>query len=319
MRALVYDGQPGAYRLAVDYEEPTPGPGEVRIRTVLAGICGTDLEIGQGYADFQGVLGHEFVGVVDRSEDPGLVGQRVVGEVNTFCGACDTCRKGLVTHCEHRTSVGIRGRDGVFADFFCLPARNLHLVPEGMPDTVAVFTEPLAAACEILEQVHIGSRDRVIVLGDGKLGQLTAQVLALTGCDLTVIGRHDHKLALLAERGIATQTGDQGFAGKADLVVECTGQTGGFRTARELVRPRGTLVLKSTYHGPVQVDLSSLVVDEIQVVGSRCGPFSTALRLLAQGQVEVTYLIEAEYPLDEAEAALEHAQRKGTLKVLVRP
>ena len=322
MIALVFDRQPSAFkqlRLAEDYADPRPLPGEVRIRTSLAGICNTDLEIVQGYAGFEGVLGHEFVGVVDMAEDPALVGRRVVGEINVSCGVCPTCRAGRPTHCPERTALGIRGRDGVLAEYFCLPARNLHLVPDAMPDQMAVFTEPLAAACEILKQVHIRPTDRVVVVGDGKLGLLIAQVLALTGCALTVLGRHGAKLAILSRRGIPTQLGDDGPAAGADLVVECTGRAEGFEVARRLVRPRGTLVLKSTYHGLVQIDLSRLVVDEIQIVGSRCGPFPAALRLLAQGLIDVISLIEAEFPLSDALAALEHAGRRGALKVLVRP
>ncbi len=315
MKALVYDGQ---LRLVDDYAKPTPPPGEVRIRTALAGICNTDLEIVRGYAEFHGVLGHEFVGVVDEAEDPALVGQRVVGEINVNCGVCDTCRAGRPIHCPTRTALGIRGRDGTMAEYFCLPARNLHLVPEEIPDAEAVFTEPLAAACEVVERVHIQPADRVAVLGDGKLGLLVAQVLALTGCDLTAVGRHEDKLAILAGQGIPTQIGDEGLADRADLVVECTGQAEGFAVAQRLVRPRGTIVLKSTYHGLVQADLSHLVVAEVRVVGSRCGPFPPALRLLAQRLVDVTSLIEAEYPLDEASAAFEHARHKGALKVLVR-
>lgn len=322
MKAVVLLGRPdgrGQLRLVHDYALPQPPQGEVLIRTILAGICNTDLEIVQGYAGFQGVLGHEFVGLVEQAEDPALVGQRIVGEINTPCGVCPTCRAGRPTHCPERTALGIRGRDGVLAESFCLPAHNLHLVPEGIPDETAVFTEPLAAACEILQQVHVRPTDRVVVLGDGKLGLLVAQVLALTGCDLKVVGRHREKLAILAKRAIATQLGDEEPVGSADLVVECTGRVAGFQSARRMLRPRGTLVLKSTYHGLVQADLSGVVVDEVQIVGSRCGPFPAALRLLAKGLVNVTSLIEAEYPLDKALAAFEHAGRRGTLKVLVRP
>lgn len=321
MRAVVFDGQ---LRLATDYADPQAPPGEVRVRTTLAGICNTDLEVIGGYAGFQGVLGHEFVGVVDQAQDPDLLGKRVVGEINAACGVCDTCRAGRLTHCSHRTALGIRGRDGVLAEYFCLPARNLHLVPEEIPDRVAVFTEPLAAACQILDQVHVRPSDRVVVLGDGKLGLLVAQVLALTGCNLTVVGRHPEKLAILSDAlgrraGIATQLGDQDLAGSSDLVVECTGRAEGFYAARRLLRPRGTMILKSTYHGLVPTDLSRLVVDEIRIVGSRCGPFPPALRLLAHELVDVAPLIAAEYPLDQALAAFEHAGRRGTLKVLVRP
>jgi threonine dehydrogenase-like Zn-dependent dehydrogenase len=215
--------------------------------------------------------------------------------------------------------LGIRARDGTLAEYFCLPTDNLHPVPEGIPDRAAVFTEPLAAACQILDQVHVQPTDRVIVLGDGKLGLLVAQVLALTGSDLVVVGRHPKKLAILSRRGIATVIEGQRLAGSADIVVECTGQSGGFQAARRLVRHQGTMILKSTYHDQVRLDLSSLVVDEIQVVGSRCGPFPPALRLLAREWVDVSPLIEAEYPLDEALIAFEHAARRGALKVLVRP
>ena len=322
MTALVFDRQAGddpKLRLARERAQPEPPPGEVRIRTILAGICNTDIEIVRGYHGFQGVLGHEFVGIVDQAEDRSLVGRRVVGEISASCGVCATCRAGRTTHCPTRTTLGILGRDGVLADSFCLPARNLHMVPEDVPDEAAVFTEPLAAGCQVLEQVHLRPTERVIVLGDGKLGLLVAQVVALTGCDLTVVGRHAEKLGILAARGIATQLDGKGIDGDADVVIECTGQPAGFARARELLRPRGTLVLKSTYHGLVRADLSRLVVDEIQVVGSRCGPFPPAIRLLSQGLVDVLPLIEAEYPLDEALAAFEHAQQRGALKVLVRP
>jgi threonine dehydrogenase-like Zn-dependent dehydrogenase len=322
VRGLIFDRQLGGQptlRLARDLAVPSSPPGEVRIRTTLAGICNTDLEILRGYHGFEGVLGHEFVGVVDEAQDPAWVGRRVVGEISASCRECPTCRAGRYTHCPTRTTLGILNRDGVLADSFCLPACNLHLLPEGLPDEAAVFTEPLAAACQVLEKVHLRPTDRVLVLGDGKLGLLVAQVVALTGCDLTAIGRHPEKLAILSARGIATQLDGDSVEGNADLVIECTGQAAGFRRARGLLRPRGTLVLKSTYHGLVEADLSRLVVDEIQVTGSRCGPFAPAIRLLAQGLVDVLPLVEAEYPLDEAIAAMDHAQRRGALKILVRP
>ncbi len=310
-------------RLAVDYPDPQPPTGEVRIRTILAGICNTDLEVVRGYAGHRGVLGHEFVGIVDQAQDSSLIGQRVVGEINAACGYCDTCRAGRPTHCPHRTALGIRGRDGTLAEYFCLPVGNLHLVPEGMPDEVAVFAEPVAAACQVLDQVHVRPTDRVVVLGDGKLGLLVAQVIALTGCDLLAVGRHSDKLAILAARGIPNQIGDQhladNLAGSADIVVECTGRAEGFQTARRLVRHQGTMILKSTYHAQIQADLSSLVVDEIQVIGSRCGPFPAAIRLLDRGWVDVAPLIQAKYPLVEVPTAFEHAAGRGALKVLVRP
>ena len=323
MRALVFDSQGGGPprpRLVRDRAMPQPPPGEVRIRTTLAGICNTDLEVVRGYAEIKGVLGHEFVGVVDQAEDGSLVGRRVAGEISASCRVCPTCRAGRYTHCPTRTTLGIRNRDGVLADAFCLPVANLHLLPDELPDEAAVFIEPVAAACQILEQIQIKPSDRVIVLGDGKLGLLVAQVVALTGCDLVVVGRHPEKLAILEARGVTTRLDGAEVEGGADLVIECTGQPGGLYRARELVRPRGTLVLKSTYHGDlVPTDLSQLVVDEIRVLGSRCGPFAPAIRLLAQGLVDVLPLIEAEYPLDEGLAAFEHAGRRGALKVLVRP
>jgi threonine dehydrogenase-like Zn-dependent dehydrogenase len=316
MKALLFDGE---LRLARDYVEPEVTPGEARLRTLLGGICNTDLEVMRGYAGFQGVLGHEFVGIVEETGDESLIGQRVVGEINIWCGTCKNCRAGRRTHCTQRTVLGIRSRDGVLAESFCLPARNLHPVPEGLPDEVAVFAEPLAAACRIPEQIHLQPGARVIVLGDGKLGLLVAQVLALTGCDLLAVGRHRDKLDLLSARGIATRLGDEGLEGGADVVVECTGRAEGFAAARRLVRPEGTLVLKSTYHGLVETDLSALAVDEVRIVGSRCGPFPAALRLLASGLIAVEPMIEAIYPLDEALAAFEHANRRGALKVLVKP
>ena len=314
MKAVVFDGQ---LRLVTDRPEPVPAPGEACIRTILAGICNTDLEVMRGYAGFHGVLGHEFVGVVDWAQDRSWIGRRVVGEINVGCGACEMCQTGQPEHCPNRTALGIRGRDGALAEVFCLPVANLHPVPADVPDRAAVFVEPLAAACQLLEQVHVRPTDRVVVIGDGKLGLLLAQVLALTGCSLTVVGRHDEKLAILAGRGIDTRLSGKGLDG-ADLVVECTGHAAGFQTAQELVRPRGTLALKSTYHGLVAADLSRLVVDEVRVVGSRCGPFGAALRLLAQGLVDVTPLIHAEMHLDEAVEAFELAARPGVLKVLVR-
>jgi threonine dehydrogenase-like Zn-dependent dehydrogenase len=319
MRALVLDN---GLNLVEDYPTPTPVPGEALIRVRMAGICNTDMELMRGYMQFRGVPGHEFVGVVERA--PGAEaweGQRVVGDINAACGVCATCQAGQRTHCPYRTTLGINGRDGAFAEYLTLPIANLYAVPEELPDEVAVFTEPLAAACEILEQVHIHSTDRVIVLGDGKLGLLCAQVLALTGCDLTVIGRHAEKLGILTQMGIATIQVERNAMvdglQPADVVVEATGHPDGYIAARALVRPRGTLVLKSTYHGGVEANLTNVVVDEITLVGSRCGPLATAMRLLAHRAVNVTAVIEAHYPFDAILTAFAHAGRRGTLKVLV--
>lgn len=315
MKAIIYDG---ALRLESEYPQPVPPPGEALVRVRLAGICNTDLEIVRGYMGFRGVLGHEFVGVVEECADPSLMGRRVVGEINAYCGECSFCRAGMPTHCPNRTTLGIWGRDGAFAEYLTLPVRNLHIVPEEVPDEEAVFTEPLAAALEIPEQVHIRPTQRVIVLGDGKLGLLVAQVLALTGCDLLAVGHHPEKLALLARRGIATALEGEVDGPPADVVVECTGRPEGFAAAKRLLRPRGVLVLKSTYHGRVEADLTSLVVDEITVVGSRCGPFPPALRLLQRRWVDVRSLIGAIYPLEDGIAAFARAAEPGMLKVLLR-
>ncbi len=323
MRALVLDQD---WRFVEDYPTPEPPPGEALIRVCVAGICNTDLELAKGYMQFHGVAGHEFVGVVVAA--PGAEaweGRRVVGDINAACDVCGTCRAGRRTHCPHRTTLGINGRDGAFADYLTLPVANLYAVPDGLPDEVAVFTELLAAACEILEQVHIRPTDRVIVLGDGKLGLLCAQVLALTGCDLTVIGRHSDKLDILTRMGIATLHVERDataqlaeITGAADVVIEATGHPDGYTTARKLVRPRGTLVLKSTYHGAMEANLSMAVVDEVKLVGSRCGPFAPALRLLERKLVDVTALIQAHYAFTDILAALQCAGQPGALKILVK-
>ena len=325
MYALQLDKGP---QIVENYPTPEPPPGEALIRVSLAGICNTDLELAKGYMQFRGVPGHEFVGVVERVEAPDAQeweGRRVVGDINAACGNCPTCQAGRSTHCPNRTTLGIAGRDGAFAEYLTLPIRNLHPVPDSLPDEVAVFTEPLAAACEILQQVHVRPTDRVIVLGDGKLGLLCAQVLALTGCHLTAVGHHRQKLDILARRSIPTvleETADDEHPvaneeGEADIVVETTGHLGGYAAARRLVRPRGAIVLKSTYHGALDADLTMAVVDEVTLVGSRCGPFAPALRMLERGLVDVLPLIQARYPLSEAPAAFEHAARPGMLKVLL--
>jgi alcohol dehydrogenase len=318
MRALLLDKE---LRLAEDYPTPEPPPGEALIRVTIAGICNTDLELMKGYMQFHGIPGHEFVGVVEQARGAEeWEGRRVVGEINAACTTCPTCRAGRPTHCPNRTTLGIDGRDGAFAEALTLPIHNLHPVPDALSDDAAVFTEPLAAACQILQQVHVCPTDHVIVLGDGKLGLLSAQVLALTGCDLTVVGRHPEKLDLLTRRGIATTLQDDEHLvteSGADLVIEATGSPAGYAAARQYVRPRGTIVLKSTYHGAFDADLTMAVVNEVTLVGSRCGPFAPALRLLERGLVEVTPMIQARYPLSEAVDAFEHAARPGVLKVLI--
>lgn len=315
MKALLYDGE---LKLS-SKPRPKPPPGEALIRVSLAGICNTDLEIAKGYMGFQGVLGHEFVGIVEAADEKGWVGKRVVGEINCYCGECPLCRRGLFTHCPERTTLGIWGRDGAFAEYLTLPLANLHPVPEEIPDEDAVFVEPLAAAMEILEQIEVKPTDRVILLGDGKLGLLVAQVLALQGCDLLVVGHHAHKLEILKRLGIATHLGEGCLEGSFDIVVDCTGNPEGFAQALALLRPRGTLVLKSTYHSETGVDLSRLVIDEITLIGSRCGPFAPALELLRRGLVDVAPLISTTLPLDEEIRAFQLAGEGETLKVLLRP
>lgn len=322
MQAVVLNGS-----LALrDVPIPTPPPGEALIRVTRAGICNTDIELARGYMAFQGIPGHEFVGVVEQSPDQAWLGRRVVGEINANCGACETCLAGRPTHCPNRTTLGIVARDGAFAEYVSLPVHLLHPVPDGVSDDEAVFTEPLAAALEVLQQVQVKPTDRVVILGDGKLGLLVAQVLGMTGAAVTAIGRHREKLAILERRGIRTSVGGADVTPGADIVVEATGSLAGFKQGRALVRPRGTLVLKSTFAGdlaPLLASngglnfLSALVVDEITLVGSRCGPFAPALRLLAEGRVDVQSLIHARYPLADALAALDHAQRPGVLKVLL--
>lgn len=303
-------------QLRDDAPIPSPPPGEALVRVVRAGICNTDLELLRGYYPYTGILGHEFVGVVEQGPEH-LKGQRVVGEINAVCGQCRFCRSGQPTHCENRTVLGIVNRNGAFADYLSLPIENLHRVPDNVATDVATFTEPVAAALEIQQQVKVSPAERVLVVGDGKLGQLVAQTLAITGCDLLVVGRHQEKLANLAARGIQIGLEDAVADRAFDVSVECTGNPAGFAIARRALRPRGTLVLKSTYAGQLTFDASSLVVDEITLIGSRCGPFPAALDLLASGQVDVEPLIHARYPLSEGLAAFEQASTKGVLKVLL--
>lgn len=293
--------------------------GEALIRVRLSGICGTDLELVRGYYPYAGVLGHEFVGEVVESPDPAWIGARVVGEINDACGTCATCRAGRPTHCEVRTVLGISARDGVHAEFVRLPLANLHRVPDSVSDDAAVFTEPLAAAVEIVTQVHIVPTDRVLLVGAGRLGQLVAQVLALTGAELHVVARHQLQRDLLHARDIATIAEADVANRSYDIVVEATGSPSGLDLARAALRPRGTLVLKSTYAGEVTLNLSPFVVDEITIVGSRCGPFAPAIRLLERGDVDPTQLIAERYPLADGLEAMSRAAERGVMKVLLQP
>jgi threonine dehydrogenase-like Zn-dependent dehydrogenase len=293
-------------------------PSEALIKIRKAGICSTDLELVKGYYPYTGVLGHEFVGEVVEAADLSWMGQRVVGEINVVCNQCEQCLNGRSTHCENRTVLGIVNRDGTFAEFTQLPITNLHRVPDSVPDAMAVFTEPLAAALEIQQQVQIKPTDRVLLVGAGRLGQLIAQTLALTGCDLRVVARHAHPQNLLKARGIGIIHEEDIQPWRWDVVVEATGSPSGFALARKAIRPRGTLVMKSTYKGEMSVNFSSIVVDEINIIGSRCGPFEPALRLMESRQVDPTVLIAEEFKLQEALKAFERAAEPGVLKVLVQ-
>lgn len=305
--------------LSVRDIEPPQRCDEALVRVRLSGVCGTDLELTRGYYPFTGVIGHEFVGEVAAAPDTHWVGRRVVAEINAACGTCPTCSAGRPTHCEARTVLGIAGRDGCHAEYVSVPLANLLEVPDSVPDDAAVFTEPLAAAVEILEQVHVRPTDRVLLVGAGRLGQLVASVLALTGARLEVVARHPRQRSLLAAQGIAVVEGAEVEPRSYDLVVEATGSPSGFELARSAVRPRGTFVLKSTYAGQVTLDLSPFVVDEITLLGSRCGPFAPALRLLERGDVDPRPLIEARFALADAIEAFEVATRPGALKVLLQP
>ena len=314
MRALVWDGE---LRLR-DLPEPELAPGEAIIRPLLAGICATDIQLTHGYKDFHGVLGHEFVGIVEECADRSWIGQRVVGEINVACGECVNCRRADNTHCVERTTLGINERDGAMAERFTLPVANLRRVPEGIPDEAAAFAEPLAAAVEIVDQTHIRPSEHVVVVGDGKLGLLVAQVLRLTGCLLHLLGRHPERWELLHRQSIPASGDAEALDQRAwDVVIDCTGSAEGFATARRLVRPRGRLVLKSTFHGTMALDLSTVVVDELTLLGSRCGSFEPALRLLERGLIETAPLVYRTYPIGDALSAFEAA--RGQLKVFVTP
>jgi threonine dehydrogenase-like Zn-dependent dehydrogenase len=306
-----------------DVAEPSRAS-EATVRVTLAGVCNTDLEIARGYAGFRGTLGHEFVGVVERAPgSPELVGRRVVGEINAGCGECRICLAGDSRHCDARTVLGIVGRDGAFAEVLQLPAANLLPVPDEVPDERAVFTEPLAAACGITERVRVEPDARVAVIGDGKLGLLCAQALkVMTGASVTLVGRHQSKLDIARRRGVETVKTDElpsSFARAFDVAVEASGSPAGFETALKLLRPRGTLVLKSTFQGTTELNAAPIVVDEISIVGSRCGRFAPALELLARDAVEVGALVHEEFALSEGVRAFERAAAPGVLKVLIRP
>lgn len=316
MKAIVFEN--GKLRYEGSYPNPKPAPGEALIRVTLAGICRTDLEIAKGYMGFSGVPGHEFAGVIEECADERLMGKRVAGEINIPCGRCSWCRRRMGNHCPERKVLGISGKDGAFAGYLTLPFRNLHPLPDSVSDEEAVFIEPLASAYEILEQVRVDEDTRVCVLGDGRLGLLVAEVMSQTGCSLLAVGRHEEKLSILKARGIPARTSIEGLGKELDLVIDCTGSAEGISDALELVRPAGTIVVKTTVAGKSAIDLSRIVVDEIALIGSRCGPFQPAIQALEENRVDVRPLISKVYPLEEGIEAMRYASEKGVLKVLLK-
>ena len=316
MRAIVLDHQTLSFRS--DYPVPVPGDDEVLVRVLHAGICETDLQLIRGYMGFSGVLGHEFVGVAESGP---FKGRRVVSEINCNCGECPTCDAGRPTHCPSRSVLGILNHDGAFADYIAVPQQNLHVVPDAISNDEAVFTEPLAAAFQVPAQAVVDHDDRVVVLGDGRLGNLCAQVLARITAHVTVVGKHPEKLALLTgvdRAPVATKLLSELEASHdQDLVVDCTGSPTGLPTALSLVKPRGTVVLKTTVAGEQTMAWAPIVIDEVTIVGSRCGPFGRALKALEAGEVSVLPLISSRYSLSDGVAAIEQARSKAALKVLL--
>ena len=316
MKATFFDGK----QMILDENYPDPNFNETLVRVSLAGICGTDLEILDGYMEYNGILGHEFVGIVEKSNNPNLIGKRVVGEINAGCGKCDSCIKGLERHCPTRTVLGILKRNGAFAEFISLPEKNLHVIPDSITDEQAVFVEPLAAAFEINEQVSMRPEWNVAVVGDGRLAQLIIQVIKLTCSNITCFGKHENKLEGLVQSGIKIKLGigstDQQLF---DLVVEATGSNSGFTDTMKLVKPRGTVVLKSTIASRENLDLTPTIINEITLIGSRCGLFKPAIDALASRTILVDSMIDSTFSLEKFEDAIIHAKKPNTLKVFLKP
>ena len=314
MRALVFDRN---LEFRGDYPDPVAAPGESIVAVAVAGICGTDLEIARGYMQYRGVPGHEFAGRVAQSQNPALRGKRVVGEINAGCGRCAMCSAGLARHCANRTVLGILGRDGAFAEFLRLPDANLNPIPDSMPDDVAVFVEPVAAAYEIFEQVHLSRNQTIAVIGDGRLGAIVALALKAEKYQPKVTGHHREKLARLAELGLDTAE-ESSVRDKFEVVIDCSGSGSGFRRAVELAQPRGKIILKSTAAAAAEINLAPIVVNEITVIGSRCGRFEPALDALAAGKIDPRPLIDGVFALDDGLAAFEAAMNPLNFKILLR-
>jgi len=317
MKAIIFDRQ---LRFVSDYPVPEPGDGDALIKVCLAGICNTDLEIIMGYMGFRGVIGHEFVGVVEkvRGDHQRSVGKRVVGDINCGCGACQYCKLGMKRHCPSRTTLGIAGKEGALAEYVTLPVDNLFVVPDNVKDEEAVFTEPLAAAYEILEQIHVKPTDRVLVLGDGKLGILVALVLHLSQAQVVLTGKHEGKLAIARDQGVPTTALEALALDKAfDIVVDATGSPHGLGFALQFVKPQGTIVLKTTAAESITTNLAPIVINEVKIIGSRCGPFEPALRALSEKRIRVGPLISGIYSFSHGAEAFAKAHEKDILKVLI--
>ena len=320
MKAVVFNNE---LKLVKDYEKPVPKKGEALVRVTLAGICNTDYEITKGYMGYNGILGHEAIGIVEdvNGDDKSLVGKRVVPEISYGCKEpdCEWCAQKLYRHCPNRHTLGIWHKDGVFCEYFTMPVEVLFEVPENVEDEQAVFVEPLAAAIEITEQLHIKPMDKVVVLGDGKLGLITALALKALNVNVTLVGKHQNKLDIAKAQGVPTKLlNDFEIKKEYDIVVEATGSVSGFETAIALTKPRGVLVLKSTVAASKEFNLAPIVIDEITVLGSRCGQFPPALRLLQSGKINLKPLISATYPIDDAIEAFEKNKERDVLKVLIK-
>lgn len=310
MRGIYFDGK---LRYREDIEKPKAEKEESLIKVLYAAICNTDKEIVRGYKNFTGILGHEFVGMVEESEDKDLIGKRVVGEINIGCGECDFCKKDFQNHCRTRKILGMTDKDGAFADYITLPNKNIHVVPKNVSDIEAVFTEPLAAALQITEMYHIKPTHKVAIVGDGKLAQLITQVISLTACDLTVIGKHIEKLELLKNKAKIALMQEVKFQNYFDLVIDCTGNDQGLKYAKDIVKAMGTIILKSTYNSDANLNPTSWVVKEITILGTRCGPLDAALRLLERKLVSVDGLVSGIYSIKDFENAFDS---KNTLKAV---
>lgn len=318
MKAVIFDE---TLKYVEDYEKPTPKKGEALIKVTYGGICNTDKEITKGYMGYKGILGHEFTGVVEEinDEDKTFLGKRVVGEINLGCKNCEWCAKDLERHCPNRSTLGILAKDGCFAEYVTLPLSNLIEIPENVPDEQAVFVEPLAAGLEILEQMHIQPCQKVMVLGDGKLGLLTALALNACGLDVLIVGKHQNKLDIAKNQGVKTQLlSEFEQAPKFDVVVEATGSITGFETSVNCVKPRGTLVLKSTIAASKELNLAPIVINEITILGSRCGRFEPAMRLIASGKIDFSQMISKIYPIEQAIKAFDANNAKDTIKILLK-